>query len=80
MSRDIEIRVTNLVDGRVSLECHLREPHKGARGIRRIALWSMTRRTTAPYASELTPALAAELTTAIQLVLAGWYENPELPF
>lgn len=80
MNRELEIRVHSLGGGKVNIECHLREPHKTARGRRMVALWSMTRRTTAPYASELTPAFAAELMTALQLVAAGWYETPQLPF
>lgn len=78
--RLIKIEISQLYDGKVSVDLGVGAYHSSRVGKRFIPLQNSHRRTAAPYVSELTPALAAELVRAVSLVLAGFYETSELPF
>lgn len=78
--RTIQISISQLHDQRASIDLTVGAMHRTRAGRRLVPLKSSHMRVPCPYAVELTAELAVELRRAVALVLAGWYENSELPF
>lgn len=79
--RTMSIAITpSRIGQSMRLTATITEPHRGTRGVRQVPYRTITRTLAAPYVDEPTPKMLAALVEAVTLVVAGYYEDVELPF